>query len=58
MEKSVKKALPEPHKFIIALQEQRSKSKLIRGFIGKSEKEDNVRVYLDVELKRYVESFK
>lgn len=46
---------PKPHKFAIALQAQKKNSKLIRGFVGKSKSRGHVRVYLDIEMKRYVE---
>jgi hypothetical protein len=53
--KKTGRALPKPHKFVSALQRKKVGSSLIRGFIGKASKARYLRVYLDVELKRFVE---
>jgi len=53
--RKTRRALPKPHKFVSALQRKKVGSSLIRGFIGKASKARYLRVYLDVELKRFVE---
>jgi hypothetical protein len=45
----------QPHKFVAALQRSNEPCKLIRGYIGEPEYKNHVRVYLDVELRRWVE---
>lgn len=54
-EKKISSSLPKPHEFVLALQEHGKKCKLIRGFIGKSKSRCHIRVYLDVELKRFLD---
>jgi len=48
-------SLPKPHTFVAALEEHRTKCKLVRGFIGKSKSQRHLRIYLDLELKRFVD---
>ena len=53
--KKTSRALPRPHKFVAALQKQPNASKVIRGFVGRARSTQLLRVYLDAELRRYVE---
>ena len=58
MKNSTKKStasLPKPHQFALALQAHDTSSKLIRGYVGKAKSKGHLRVYLDIEMKRYVE---
>ena len=45
----------KPHEFVLALQERKTRNKVIRGYVGKAENSYDVRVYLDAELVRYVD---
>lgn len=54
-EKKTCVSLPKPHEFVQTLEKHRSKCKLINGFIGTSKSDRHLRVYLDVELKRFVD---
>ncbi len=47
-----------PHKFVTALERNAASStqlRIIKGYVGKASKSKHVRVYLDAELRRYVE---
>jgi len=59
MKKKIKKSFNiRPHKFVTAIEKTESKPsqlRIIQGFIGKGAKKNHIRVYLDAELRRFVD---
>jgi len=48
----------KPHKFVTAIEKAGNKPaslKIIEGFIGKAARKDDIRIYLDAELRRFVD---
>lgn len=56
--KCEKRVRIEPQEFVSAIVTNEKKPprlKIVRGFVGKSSKKECIRIYLDVELRRYVD---
>ena len=56
--KTTKSFRIRPHKFVSAIEAKGSKPsqlRIIQGFVGKAAKKNHIRVYLDAELRRFVD---